>query len=327
MIRSLRVPAGLVLRSLVLGVALATGAALTLPAHAAAPVVKTQAPGWFRMTLGQFEVTALNDGTIDLPVDQLLKQPAAATKQAVEGRFQHLPTETSVNAFLVNTGSRLVLVDTGAGSLFGPTVGGLVNNLKAAGYQPEQVDDIVITHMHGDHIGGLTANGQAVFPKAVVHADQHDIDYWLSAAEMDKAPADKKDFFKGAMAVFEPYQKAGRLQPIKGDGEIVPGLRSMAAYGHTPGHTVYVAESQGHRLVMIGDLIHVAAVQMPHPEVTITFDSDPNAARSSRAKVFAQAAREGDWVAAAHLSFPGVGHLKAAGKGWQWVPVDWTMNR
>jgi len=316
-----------VLRATVLGAALAAGTVLSAPAQAAAPMVKSQAPGYFRLMLGQFEVTALSDGTIDLPVDKLLKQPAPATQKAVAGAFLTLPVETSVNAFLVNTGTKLVLIDTGAGKLFGPTLGGLLANLRAAGYQPEQVDDIVITHMHGDHIGGLSADGKPVFANATVHADAHDQHQWLSKENMDKAPADMKGAYEGALAMFGPYMAAGRFQPIAADGEIVPGVRSQAAYGHTPGHTVYVVESAGKRLVLIGDLIHVGSVQFPHPAVTIEFDSDQKAAGAARAKVFAQAAKEGDLVAAAHLQFPGVGHLKVAGAGWQWVPVNWSMNR
>jgi glyoxylase-like metal-dependent hydrolase (beta-lactamase superfamily II) len=318
---------GFALRAAVLGAALALGTLATVPAQAAAPMVKTQAPGYFRLMLGQFEVTALNDGTVDLPMDKFLKEPADVTKKALAASWLGVPTETSVNAFLINTGTKLVLVDTGAGALFGPTLGGLVASLKAAGYQPEQVDDIVITHMHGDHIGGLSADGKLVFPNATLHADKHDADFWLSKEQLEKAPADAKGGFQGAMKMFEPYIAAGRFQPITADGEIVPGVRSQASYGHTPGHTVYVVESGGKKLVLIGDLIHVGAVQFAHPEVTIEFDSDSKRAAAARAKVFAQVAKDGAYVGAAHIQFPGLGHLRAAGKGWTWVPVNWTQNR
>jgi glyoxylase-like metal-dependent hydrolase (beta-lactamase superfamily II) len=323
-----------VLRAAVLGLVLAVTAGAAAPADAPATAAGTgigtgigQAPGYYRLALGTFQVVALSDGTIDLPVDQLLKQPPEKTRAALKRDFIALPAETSVNAFLIDTGTKLVLVDTGAGALFGPTLGRLVESLRAAGRSPEQVTDIVITHMHGDHVGGLVADGKVVFPNAVVHADQHDADYWLSQANLDKAPDSMKDFFRGAMASINPYVAAGHFQPIKGDGEIVPGVRSEAAYGHTPGHTVYVVESQGQRLVLVGDLIHVGAVQFPHPEVTIQFDSDPKAAAASRAKVFQQAAKEGAWVGAAHIAFPGIGHLRANGKGWDWVPVNYTENR
>lgn len=297
------------------------------PVQAAAPMVKTQAPGFYRMALGDFEVTALFDGSFDLPVDKLLKQPAAKTDAALAKHFQSLPVETSVNGFLINTGTKLILIDTGTGGYSGPTSGTLLANLKAAGYRPDQIDDIFITHMHGDHVGGLSHDGVAVFPKAVVHAGKGDVDHYLSQAEMDKAPADSKDGFKTAMAAFAPYQATGRLQPIAADGEIVPGVRSWATPGHTPGHTSYVVESKGAKMIVTGDLIHVAAVQFDDPSVTIAFDSDTRAAEAARQKVFAQAARDGTLIAAAHLQFPGMGHLAVNGKGYTYEPVNYQRGK
>ena len=297
------------------------------PVQAAAPMVKTQAPGFYRMALGDFEVTALFDGSFDLPVDKLLKQPAAKTDAALAKHFQSLPVETSVNGFLINTGTKLILIDTGTGGYSGPTSGTLLANLKAAGYRPDQIDDIFITHMHGDHVGGLSHDGVAVFPKAVVHAGKGDVDHYLSQAEMDKAPADSKDGFKTAMAAFAPYQATGRLQPIAADGEIVPGVRSWATPGHTPGHTSYVVESKGAKMIVTGDLIHVAAVQFDDPSVTIAFDSDTRAAKAARQKVFTQAAKDGTLIAAAHLQFPGMGHLAVNGKGYTYEPVNYQRGK
>jgi glyoxylase-like metal-dependent hydrolase (beta-lactamase superfamily II) len=298
-----------------------------VPAIAAAPVARTQAPGFYRLLLGDFEVTALNDGFIDLPVDKLLKQPPAKTQAAVAKAFLAIPVETSVNAFLVNTGAKLVLIDTGTGGNFGPTAGRLVANLQAAGYRPEQVDDIFITHFHGDHIGGLTADGQRVFPNAVVHADQREADHFLSQAEMDKAPKESQGSFKLAMAQLKPYVDAGKFQPFTASAEIVPGVRSFETPGHTPGHSSYVVESKGQKMIVTGDLIHVAAVQFDDPTVTIDFDTDRPAAEQQRLRVFAQAAKEADLIAGAHLQFPGLGHLRASGKGYQFVPVNYTQPR
>jgi len=303
-------------------------AALVAPttASAAAPQQRTQAPGFYRVMLGDFEITALSDGTIDLDVAKLLAEPASKTDAALARAFVHGPVETSVNAYLVNTGTKLVLIDAGAGTLFGPTVGKLLASLRAAGYQPEQVDDIFVTHMHPDHVGGLSVNGQRVFPNATLHADKRDSDFWLAQANLDAAPAAMKGFFQGAMASVNPYVAAGKYEPFEADGEPVPGVHTLASHGHTAGHTSYLVESQGQRLLVIGDLIHVAAVQFADPGVTISFDSDPKAAERSRDAVFKLAATQGALVGAAHLQFPGLGHLRAAGPSWQWVPVNYSTE-
>jgi glyoxylase-like metal-dependent hydrolase (beta-lactamase superfamily II) len=297
-------------------------------ASAAAPMVKTQAPGFYRLMVGDFEVTALSDGTVNLPVDQLLTHTTAAhVKEALARNFQSAPVETSVNAYLVNTGAKLVLIDTGAAGLFGPTLGNLVANLKASGYQPEQVDEVYITHMHADHVGGLMAGDKLVFPNAVVRADKRDADFWLSAENLEKAPADAKGFFQGAQASLNPYVKAGHFSPFEGNTSLVPGIKAQSAYGHTPGHTVYVVESKGQKLMLWGDLMHVAAVQFAEPAVTIQFDTDSKSAAVQRKQAYAEAAKGGYWVAAAHLPFPGVGHLRAAGAGYVFLPLPYGVIR
>jgi len=304
---------------------LAAALALAGPALAGAPMVKTQAPGYYRMMLGEFEVTALSDGTVALPMDQWLTgtTPKHVT-QALALQDLKPPVETSVNAYLVNTGAKLVLIDTGAAGLFGPTLGRLVANLKAAGYQPEQVDEVCITHMHPDHIGGLADGDRPVFPNAVVRADKHEAGLWLSQAHMDKAPKEAKRFFQGAMASLKPYVAAGKFVPFDGDTELVPGVQAQASRGHTPGHSIYMVQSKGQKLALWGDLMHVAAVQFAEPAVTFQSDKDPKAAAAQRQKAYAEAARQGYWVAAAHLSFPGIGHVHAQGRGYRWVPANYV---
>ena len=294
-------------------------------AHAAAPQVKTQAPGYYRVMLGDFEVTALSDGTVALPVDKLLTHTTAAkSEKALARSFLTAPVDTSVNGYLINTGTKLVLIDSGAAGLFGPTLGNLAANLKAAGYQPEQVVEVYITHMHADHVGGLMNGDKLAFPNATVRADRHDADFWLSQANLDKAPADAKGFFQGAMASLNPYVAAGKFKAFDGDTELVPGIKAVAARGHTPGHSIYKVESKGQTLVLWGDLMHVAAVQFSDPSVTIQFDTDSKNAAIQRKRAYADAAKQGYLVGSAHLSFPGLGHLRAEGKGYAWVPVNYN---
>src|SRR5579859_8067857 len=241
-------------RAVMLTAAFAVAALTSAPVSAAAPMAKTNAPGFYRIMLGDFEVTALNDGTNDMPWANILKAPPEQTQQTLAKTYLKSPLESSFNGFLVNTGSKLVLIDTGAGTMFGKTLGNLVANLKASGYQPEQVDEVYITHMHSDHIGGLIADGKAAFPKAVVRADKREGEFWLNEANADKAPDALKEMFKNAKIILAPYIAAGKYQPFTGDTDLVPGIKAVNTIGHTPGHTSYVVESQGQKLVVMGDL-------------------------------------------------------------------------
>ncbi len=297
---------------------------------AAAPQLKVQAPGYYRMMLGDFEVTALSDGTNALPVSALLQGVAAPEiGKLLAKSYLAEPVETSFNGFLINTGSKLVLIDTGAGKSMGPGTGHLLANLQAAGYRPEQVDEVYITHFHGDHIGGLLSGEQRSFPNAVIRADSHESGYWLDAKAMATAPKDVRERSEAAMAQLQPYIAAGQFKTFDsaaGGAQglvLVPGIRALDTRGHTPGHTSYLIESAGAKLLVLGDLVHVGAVQFPRPAVGIRFDTDAKAANAQRAKVFADAAAHGYWIAAAHLSFPGIGHVQRSGAGYNWVPANY----
>ncbi|MFZ6746499.1 MBL fold metallo-hydrolase [Undibacterium sp. JH2W] len=294
-------------------------------AYAAAPMVKTSAPAYYRTMLGAFEVTALSDGTVKLPVDKILMEPEQKTREVLAKSFLQAPLETSVNAYLVNTGNKLILIDAGTGSLFGPSLGKLIANLKASGYEAAQIDDIYLTHLHPDHVGGLMINGAMAFNNATIHVNEAEADYWLSPKNLEQAPADGKSFFQGAQASVNPYKAAQKLQTFSKDSELLPGLTAHSTQGHTAGHTSYLLESQGEKMLVVGDLIHVAAVQLGEPEVTVTFDSHAKAASAMRQKIFTQAAKDGVIVAASHMQFPGMGHLKKAGSSYQWVPVNFSL--
>lgn len=295
------------------------------PSQAAAPMQQKQVAGFYRTMIGDYEVTALHDG--GGPVDSGLLHGDPALIQSLLARsFENDPKNVSatVQGYLVNIGSKLVLIDTGAGGHWGgPTLGKLVQNLKASGYKPEQVDLVLLTHLHGDHAGGIYKNGKRVFPNAAVMMNKADADFWLSKEIMAKAPEDAKIFFKIAQDGAAPYMAAGKWKPYEGKGEIVPGIAPYAISGHTPGHTGYMISSKGQSLLVWGDVAHIGAVQMPHPEISIVFDSDSESAVKTREALLVKLAADKTMIAAAHMPFPGLGRLRKAdtGVGYDWVPA------
>jgi glyoxylase-like metal-dependent hydrolase (beta-lactamase superfamily II) len=296
-------------------------------AQAAAPQAQTQVPGYYRLALGQFEVTALFDGALELDT-KLLKNTTANDLQHLLSRlFVGNPKmQTAVNAYLINTGEHLVLVDTGAAKLFGPSLGYVLQNMKAAGYAPEQIDTVIITHLHGDHIGGLNdANGVALFPKARILVSQADNDFWLSQKIADSAPQEVQPFFKMARDSAAPYLASGQWATFTEGSVLVPGIQAVKAYGHTPGHTAYAVSSEGQQLLIWGDLVHAHAVQFAKPGVSIEFDIDQKQAIATRRSILKAMAASKSLVAGMHLPFPGIGHVRADGKGtYSWVPVEFT---
>ncbi|MBP5986430.1 MAG: MBL fold metallo-hydrolase [Azonexus sp.] len=296
-------------------------------ASAEAPAQKTQVPGYYRLMLGNFEVTALYDGAIDLDEKLLMNIHKRDIQRLLARQFLQGPkVQTAVNAYLINTGSKLVLVDAGAAKLFGPGLGNIVDNLKAAGYTPEQVDTVLITHLHGDHVNGLvTPDGQRVFANAEVWSTKADNDFWLSEAVAAKAPKEAQGFFKMSRDAAAPYLAAGRWKTFDSDRELLAGISSVDTHGHTPGHAGYLFENNGQRLLIIGDLVHNHAVQFARPEVAFEYDVDAKQAVVTRKRIFARAAKERLMVAGMHLPFPGIGHVRREARGgYAWVPAEFS---
>jgi glyoxylase-like metal-dependent hydrolase (beta-lactamase superfamily II) len=310
-------------------------------AFAAAPQVRTQVPGFYRIMLGDFEITVLLDGTHPFPDAAVLMKPKpkAPTERSKlfddnPGEANTLlaaadlkaPTEGSINAFLINTGTKLILIDSGAGTLYGACCGHLIENLRAAGYRPEQVDEVLLTHLHADHVGGIAPGGRMAFPNAVIRASKLDADYWLNDENEKAAPAFLRPMFEGDKASLKPYIAVGRFQPFDGDPELAPGIRAIPAPGHTPGHTSYSVESGGQKLLIWGDIVHVAAIQFPDPSVSVEYDNDGALAEATREAIFAKAAKDGFWIGAAHISFPGLGHIGVKGGEFTWIPAEYTTR-
>jgi len=283
-----------------------------------------QAPGFYRFALGDFKVTVLSDGTAPRNVPNIMSKPDEV-REAYAAAHEALPVELSINCFLIDTGTHRMLVDTGAGELFGATSGQLVANLRASDYRPEDIDVILLTHIHGDHSGGLSIGGQRVFPNATVYVDHHDPDYWLSASVEAKVAANRRTTFQQSHKTVDPYIDAGKLRTFDGATELFPGVRTVPEYGHTPGLTGYLIESRGQRLLLWGDIVHSAEVQFRDPSVTVEYDVDPRQAIVSREHILSDAAKQGYLVGGAHISFPGLGHVRAEQAGYSWAPVPYSV--
>lgn len=286
-----------------------------------------QAPGYYRMTLGKLRITAVSDGTVTVPLDTLLTHVSPEKLREAMARDALTPqAETSINAYVIDDGKKRVLVDTGAGELFGRNGGHLLTNLAAAGYPAETIDTVLLTHIHADHSGGVSRAGKPAFPKAEVFVDKRDVDFWLNPANVNRVEASQAHTFAESERTLRPVINAGRLKTFLAPATLPGGIRAESTAGHTPGSVLYRVESEGQTLVLWGDIIHAKAVQMPDPDVAIHFDVNQQQAVSTRERILRQAADQGYWVAAAHISFPGLGHVQRDGQGYRWVPGNYTTQ-
>ena len=286
--------------------------------------VALQGANSFAFTVGDVRVIALSDGTVPQDTHKLLLGASTAEiDAALHQAFVTNPVEASINAFLFRLGDRVVLVDTGAGDMFGPGFGGkLIESLALAGVRPAQITDVLLTHVHDDHMGGLVHNGQSVFPNATVHVSKADFDFFLNRTNAQKAHYDISYFNQAEKAIW-PYVKAHKIHSFGALAEILPGVLASVHPGHTPGSTFYTLQSGGNSITFVGDLLHVFAVQMPNPSITIVYDVDPAKAAQVREQAFATFAHDRTLIAIPHVSFPGVGYLHAVGSGYEWIPVTY----
>jgi glyoxylase-like metal-dependent hydrolase (beta-lactamase superfamily II) len=291
---------------------------------AKAPFASAQAPAYYRVKLGTLEVTAVTDGMIELP---LAVFPAADKTEAqallAKARRAAEKVPTAINTYVVNTGSKLILVDTGYGNLGGADAGALLGNLKAAGFEPAQFDAVVLTHMHADHVAGLVSpDGKPVFTNAALLVNGKDHAFWTDEGIASRAPADAQKFFKIAQDSVKPYGK--QLQLYKDGEELVPGIVATAASGHTPGHTALTVSSGKDSLLIWGDIVHCAALQFARPEWAISFDTDQAQAIETRKALFDRLAADGTLVAGMHLDFPGLGYVTRESQGYSYQRAVWS---
>jgi len=215
--------------------------------------------------------------------------------------------------------------DAGAGSWWGGgAFGRLARSLRSAGYTPYDVNIVLITHLHSDHVGGLTTeDGKRVFPHADVYVAKAESDFWLSPDIAAKAPKDAQPFFQSAQAIAAPYIKAGNWRTFSGSEPIVDGMELVPLSGHTPGHTGYEFSSKGQKVLFWGDIVHALRVQLQRPEVTAMFDIDQTAA-ATRHQLLTRLAREDVLIAGPHMNCPALGRLHKEGSGYSWAPVVFT---
>jgi len=284
-------------------------------------------PGFYRFFLGDLEIVVLSDGTATVYTEKMmLNATSGEVSYYLRESYAEADYEASINAFLFRSGGQLILIDTGAGDLMGPTAGHLTESLRAAGYEPGDIDVVLLTHIHGDHSGGLMDNGALAFPNATLYVNQRDFDYWLSEEQMNGVPPARQQSFRNAKAKVGPWKEAGRVKTFLEDLELIPGVFSWAQPGHTPGHTYFTIKNGRHKIVFCADIVHVAEIQLANPDIAITLDVDPQAAVIKRKEFLKLAAEEGFWLAADHISFPGIGHVRPRGNGYFWIPNKFSVR-
>lgn len=293
------------------------------PALAAAPVAPVSVTPLAQIRIGRFTVTALTDGYADMPYDYFPgRAPADVEKAAVaESTARPSGVRFLFNQYLVEDGECRILIDAGPAGSIGQT-GALPQALAAAGLRRDQIDAVIVTHMHQDHMGGLIAGGQNNFPNAEVYVDRRDVAHWTDPAKRASAPDYLQTSFQMAGDLVRLYP---RLQAIDGEREIVRGVSIVDLTGHTPGHIGVRIEDAGRSLIMVSDMIFPVV----HPgatDVFFLFEQDRAAAKAMRDSFFPRAAAEGALIAATHMPFPGLGRIVADRGQMRWQVADWALQ-
>ena len=316
-------------RSLLAGTMLAAAAtALPKSAAANAPAAGKQAASLYRYKIGDFEMTAIHDGIWNRPIDEkfVRNAPFAEVQKVLADAF--LPTDKlpiPLTTLLVNTGSKLVLLDTGSGGQLTPTAGTMTANLAAAGLNPNNVDVIVISHFHPDHINGIkTKDDELVFANAEILVPAPEWAFWMDDARMSTAPEGLKGNFLNVRRIFGNIAKdVRRYEPGR---EVAPGITSIAAYGHTPGHTAFAIASGKESMLVLSDTTNHPWLFAKNPEWQASFDMDGNMAVDTRKKLLDRAAADRMLVQGYHFPFPASGYIGRESKGYNFVPVMWQPS-
>ena len=280
-------------------------------------------PGVLRWNLGDLTITAINDGWFQGSLDLVTGIPKEEASELQQAGFRTEQPKVTLNAFLITgAGRKPVLIDAGYGG-FAPadTLGRFATSFSTTGVKPEEVETVLVSHLHPDHVGGLVTDGAAFCPNAevVLHADE--AAHWLPDEALSKAPEEAKPFFQNARDAMAPY--AGRVREHRG-GEVAPGITALHLPGHTPGHCGFRITSGSQSLLMWTDVIHMPAIQFKNPKAGVTFDVDGDQARETRRKVLDEVATERTLIAGSHLEFPALGYVARDGAAYSFVPELWV---
>jgi glyoxylase-like metal-dependent hydrolase (beta-lactamase superfamily II) len=311
-------------RNILAGASLA--AASALPAQAAAPAIGKQAPSIYRYRIGEMEVTAIYDGVWYRPIDEkfIRKANYADVQRAMSDAFMpEAKLATPFTMLLVNTGKKLILLDTGTGGQVASTAGAFSENLIAAGINPKTIDQIVISHFHPDHINGIkTKDNKLIFPNAEIMVPAAEWAFWSDDANMRAAPDGLKIVFHNVRRIFNDIAKdVTRYEP----GRVVaPGVETVAAPGHTPGHTVFAIQSGKDAMMVLSDTTQHPALFARNPEWEPQFDIDGAAAVTTRKKLLDRVAADRMLVTGYHFPFPACGHIVKTATGYEHVPLLWN---
>ncbi|WP_437773449.1 MBL fold metallo-hydrolase [Arthrobacter sp. KNU40] len=281
---------------------------------------QSQVSSTYSMMVGDLRVTVILDSLVEFPLalvtGALNTEVQEHQAKSLRGEF---PTIT-INAYLVESDSAKVLIDTGVGGGVEPSKGRLTTELRRVGIEPAEITHVLFTHLHADHAGGgITPLGEAVFPDAAYFAHRDEKGYWFGG----ESPS-------GGEALLEQYDFTQTLLPILSKftwvdtGNVLPGIELVHLPGHTPGHSGYRIESKGESLFIWGDIVHQPQLQFAHPEWGVAFDSDQVQASRTRKRVMQDVSERGELIAGLHIDFPGIGHVKAIGEGgYEFVPKVW----
>jgi len=312
---------------LALGAGLGATAMLGGSALARAPKLGTQSPYWHRFIVGDAEVTVVSDGPLPLgdPSGTFIGIPKEEVKKMLVEHF--LSPDNVVleqNSPIVNTGDKLILFDTGMGTskAFGPTTGRQQKSMAEAGIKPEDIDAVVLSHAHIDHIGGIVdANDKPLFPNAQYYIAQSDFDFWTDEGKLG---GPLKDFVLHARKNLLPVRD--RLVFFKDGQEFLPGVQAMAAPGHTVGHHMFMVTSNGKSFAFLGDLTHHAVLLLEKPLMEFSYDTDPKQAAQTRVKMLDMLAANKIPVMSYHFAWPGYGHVAKSGDGFRYFPEPMVMT-